>query len=156
MTPYLHPPIVHFTIALVAASVLFDLLGVLLGKDSLHAAAWWNLLAGTIAVILTVATGLLAERAAEHDEAAHGVLEVHKAIGLTALAMTLALFTWRAFAKGRLPRRLRALYLLVSVLTMGTVLAGGYFGGELVFGHGVGVRAVQGLSPQHLGQDHKH
>ncbi len=80
MTPYLHPAITHFTIALLAASVLFDLLGIFLGKDSLHAAAWWNLLAGSIAAIFTVATGLLAERSAEHDETAHEVLQVHKAI----------------------------------------------------------------------------
>jgi len=152
MPPNPHPLFVHFTLGLLIASVLCDLLGLVLKRNSLHSAGWWNLAFGALAALAAVATGLYAEWTVEHDEAAHRVMEVHKAIGLAALGLTGALFTWRSACKGLLPKRFRPFYLSASVVLVSLLAAGGYYGGELVYKHGVAVQGAQGAP----GHPHEH
>ena len=59
--PNLHPIFVHFPIAILALSVVFDLLSILLKKMDLERAGWWALLAGTVFLVAAIVTGLLAK-----------------------------------------------------------------------------------------------
>ncbi len=46
----LHPPIVHFAIALAIVGVIFDFVGLILRKESLKNAGFWTFVIGVIAV----------------------------------------------------------------------------------------------------------
>lgn len=150
MPPNPHPLVVHFTIALFFISVLCDVLGWLLKKESLHTVGGWNLIFGFFGAIVTVATGLLAERSVGHNDAAHAIMETHKTFGLILLSLMAALFLWRIFRRGQIPQKLLAVYLFIAVLGVGVMSMGAYYGGELVYTHGVGVRAIPKTA------DHEH
>jgi uncharacterized membrane protein len=54
----LHPILVHFSVALTAASVLFDFASLLLDRASLADAGWWTLALSAVVTVGTVATGV--------------------------------------------------------------------------------------------------
>lgn len=59
--PNWHPLSVHFPLAIPTFSALFDLGGILFMRDELNRLGWRCLLAGVAGLLVTVATGLLAE-----------------------------------------------------------------------------------------------
>lgn len=142
MPPNPHPLVVHFTIALFSISVLCDVLGWLLRKESLHTVGGWNLIFGFFGAIVTVATGLFAERSVGHNNAAHAIMETHKTFGLIVLGLMAALFLWRIFRRGQIPQKLLPVYLLIAIAGVSAMTVGAYYGGELVYTHGVAVRAM--------------
>jgi len=148
MPPNPHPLVVHFTIALIIASVLCDLLGWLWKKPFFHTVGWWNLVFGFFGAFVTVATGLYAEGHVEHTDAAHAVMEKHQTLGLTVLGIVAGLFLWRLLRRGEIPQKLWSLYLVVGIAAVGVMTVGAYYGGELVYTHGVAVRAVS-PPPEH-------
>ncbi len=158
MPPNPHPLVVHFTVALFSVSVLCDVLGWLLKKEALRTVGWWNLLFGFFGTLVTVATGLLAERSVGHNDAAHAVMQTHKTFGLIVLGLMAALFLWRAFHRGQIPQKLLAVYLLIAIAGVGVMTVGAYYGGELVYTHGMAVRAMpQPASHEHeSGEQHRH
>src|SRR5438067_802217 len=81
--PPLHPILVNFTAALLPASFLSDLLGVVLRKEALKSAGWWTLLyAATVTPVTAVAGWLWMRSMGDMD---HSEMSVHKWLG-TALA----------------------------------------------------------------------
>lgn len=154
----IHPILVHFAIALFFLSVLFDILGKLTKKEGFHSAAWFNLLFASLSVIATVIFGLIAEGRAPHTDAGHELLETHETIGFIVLGIVLILTIWRIILKGKLPVKGLAIYLIVSVLGVGLMFVGGYYGGEMVYTHGYGVKAAT-QSTEHIhseGESHGH
>ena len=154
----IHPMFVHYTIGLFMMSVLFDILGKLTKKDGFHVAAWFNLLFAGFAVIATVISGLVAESRAPHTDTGHELLETHETIGFIVLGIILLLTIWRIVLKGKLPVRRLVIYLIVSVLGVGLMFVGGYYGGEMVYTHGYGVKAVA-QTTQHIhgeGESHEY
>jgi uncharacterized membrane protein len=137
-----HPQVVHFTIALFSVYVLFEILGVLTGRQSFRLAAWMNLLFAGAAAIVTVLTGLLAANNVAHNDAAHEIMERHETIGFIVLGIILLLVVWRLFLKGKLPGKLLWLYIVVALVGVGTMFFGAYLGGEMVYTYGVAVKAV--------------
>jgi len=136
----IHPILVHFTIALFSLSVLFDILGKLTKKEGFHAAAWFNLLFGSLSVIATVIFGKIAESGAPHTDTGHELIEIHETIGFIVMGIILILAIWRIILKGKLPLKGLVIYLVVAVLGVGLMFVGGYYGGEMVYTHGYGVK----------------
>lgn len=99
----LHPRVVHFTIALFSLSVLLDILGTLLKRESFHVAAWYNLLFSGLAGVVTVVAGLLAESRVPHGDAAHELMEIHEMLGLIVLGGIIFLLGWRLVLRGKFP-----------------------------------------------------
>ncbi len=138
----IHPVLVHFTIALFSLSVLFDILGRIFKKDSFHVAAWLNLIGGGVAVIATVIFGVIAESRAPHTDAGHALIETHETIGFIVLGIILVLAIWRFFLKGKLPVKGLAIYFVIAILGVFLMFVGAYYGGEMVYTHGYGVKAT--------------
>jgi uncharacterized membrane protein len=132
--------VVHFPIAILALALLFDLAGLLTKIHSLERAGWWSQVAGTVALLAAVISGLLAEKGVLVSELAHSTLETHQQFALLATAICCILLLWRIAHRTRLPARPRALFLSLMALTVIVIWAGSYFGGELVYKYGVGVR----------------
>ena len=137
-----HPYTVHFTIALFFSSVLFDFLGFWRNNKRLHAAAWFNLLLSGLATIFSVASGLWEKGRVALPPGTREVLEIHQTLAILITVFILGLMLWRIGSRDKLPLNKESLYLAIAAMGVVFLLSGAYFGGKLVYSHGVGVKTV--------------
>lgn len=132
--PPLHPILVNFTAALIPVSVLSDILGVVLGRQSLRAAGWWTLLFGAVITPFTVLAGWMWLQAS--PGMAHAEMTVHQWLGSGLAAGILLLALWRGRAH-RLGKPPGVPYLLAGTVVVGALVFQGFLGGSMSFGgHG--------------------
>jgi uncharacterized membrane protein len=141
-----HPILVHFPIALSVIATLLDVGRWVFDRDRLLRSDFWGgttplLLAALLGAFGAIATGLNAEPSGP-SEAVHELVEAHETLAFVATGLLAVLSFWRVGLRGAFPKRGGFLYLALS-LTLAVVLGyGSYFGGQMVFTHGVGVDAV--------------
>lgn len=141
----IHPFVVHFAVALLTVSVLFDLLSVTADRPHLQNAGWWNLFLGFLAALFAVITGLYAKNNAIFTQGVIPLLTYHQYLGIgTAVIFTL-LFVWRSYSGRNLPGRWEKYYLGVAILGVLVLLTTGLVGGLMVFEHGANVEEVKRL-----------
>jgi uncharacterized membrane protein len=135
----MHPIFVHFTIALTAASLVFDALGFFLENVSLAAAGGWTLVSSAILTLMTISTGLTSSTRAPVDEGeARSFLRAHMTLGVTFYGLLVMITFWRvSLWQGE--RRLSWLYLASLGIVSLVMTVQGYLGGELVYRYGVEV-----------------
>lgn len=135
----LHPILVHFTIALTAASVAFDAISFFFGVASLAEAGWWTLAASVVATVFTLATGVTSRmRLAVEEGAARSFLRAHMALGPLFFGLLIGVGLWRA-ALWEAGRGVTWWYLIAIAVVALVVGAQGYLGGELVYRYGAEV-----------------
>jgi uncharacterized membrane protein len=138
-----HPLVVHFPIALSAAAMIIDLGRWIFDRDHLVTAGFWGgttalLLLAFIGALLSLATGLNAEPSGA-SPAVSDLVEAHETLAFVATGLLAILSFWRIGLRGGFPRKAGFFYLLL-LLALTVVLGyGSYFGGQMVFTHGVGV-----------------
>src|SRR5690348_4166128 len=93
--PPLHPALVHFPIALVTLSFIFDLFGRMLRKKSLFSAGWWTLCAASITTILAMPLGYLDMKRDMLSPHTHELVDIHLKIGWVLFVVISALTLWR-------------------------------------------------------------
>lgn len=140
--PNLHPVFTHFPIALLTLGLVFDLLATLLKNMQLERVGWWSQLSGTIGLAGTVVSGLLAKSALSIPEGAKATLESHEQIAFVLAALATGLLLWRISSRMLLPSRMRAVYLILLATTVIVMWVGAWYGGELVYSFGTGVRSL--------------
>jgi len=148
----IHPIMVHFTIALFVAAVALDILGRLLDKDSLRSAGWWNLCAAALASVATVASGVLAESSLPHNDAIHEIMTLHERIGFAVMGIILVLFLGRLLLSKKALAWFPGVVMAVGVIGVALMLVGGYYGGEMVYTHGMGVKPMM----EKMMNEHEH
>ncbi len=139
----LHPPVVHFAIALIITGVIFDLTGFILNKESLKNAGFWVIIFGTISVWGAMFTGHFAEELVENTikgNLVYDLLEEHEEVGNILPWIVSILAGFRIFLNFRPNQKLFILYILAGLVIAGMVGFQGRLGGKLVFEHGVGVK----------------
>jgi len=144
----LHPMLVHFPIALLFASVLFDVAGKTLSRDSLREGACWLLGLGLAGGIASAIAGSLAEHAAEKAGVSEALIETHETLAYVTLGIMAVLFLFRLLFRNRFGTRAFWTYLVVAALGLVAVSATGHTGGSLVYQHGAGVTSAQHVSPE--------
>jgi uncharacterized membrane protein len=157
--PPIHPILVHFPVSLVTVSLGADVVGRLRPSAEARALGFWCLVvavvgaAGSVAAG-SVAAGFVAMYRADLEEATHLFVHLHRDVGLlllTALAL-LAVWRWRIW-RSTAANRVGWRYLLCAMAVFTLVVFQGWFGGELVYGHGAGVSAAgQGVESPEEGQ----
>ena len=140
MPANLHPLLVHFPIALLIASFLFDLIAALSKRDTFEKAAFWNLTFGLIAAAVTAVAGLQAEESVPPFPAMRETVERHETLAFITLGAFALLFLWRVAKGGKLFVRFRVYYLLLAFIGVLSLSATAYYGGELVYKFGVGIQ----------------
>lgn len=134
----LHPPIVHFPIALLLVGWAMGVWGHLDGRRPwLPEASTLLLWIGTAAAWAAMGLGLLAENTAPHVPPAWQTLNLHRTLGY----WTVGSFSTLSILRWRLGRRWERLLLFLWLAACALLLATGYQGGELVFAHGMGVKS---------------
>jgi uncharacterized membrane protein len=134
-----HPLFVHFPIALLSISWIFDLLGTILRKEELTRAGWWTQLSGTIALLAALATGLGAKASVSVPAAGAGHLARHEQVAFVAAALFLVHLYLRIRLQRTPGRRMTPALLVLSLVGLLLIWLGAWLGGELVYRFGVGV-----------------
>ena len=135
----IHPMVVHFPIALLITSVVFDFLAMRWRHKSFQDAGFYTLIAGLLGAAVAVLTGAMAEEVAEDKGIPESVLEIHEALGYATLLFFIGLLALRLLMRWKLIKEIPALYLAMGVAGIMILSAAGYFGGSLVYDFGAGV-----------------
>ncbi|MEK6603597.1 MAG: DUF2231 domain-containing protein [Nitrospirota bacterium] len=135
----IHPMVVHFPIALLITSVVFDFLAMRWRHKSFQDAGFYTLIAGLLGAAVAVLTGAMAEEVAEDKGIPESVLEIHEALGYATLLFFIGLLALRLLMRWKLISERPALYLAMGVAGIMILSAAGYFGGSLVYDFGAGV-----------------
>lgn len=143
--PNWHPLFVHFTIALFSiATGLFFVSKIVTNwrlEDQWLAAAYWNLWICALLSLGTVLAGWYAYNTVSHDTPSHLVMTVHRNWAIATFTVILALAIW-AVMQYRAKKRPTILFLAGMVIGFGLVATTGYYGGEIVYRHGLGVMSL--------------
>lgn len=137
-----HVVIIHFPIALFIAGVAFDFLALwkpfAKRRQTLTAAAYYNLMAAALSAVPAVATGVLAWQLQLDGASLKGNLRLHLALGIVS-SLLIWLVWWLHFRVYRNPERsLPAYRLPVEVLSVGLIALTGHLGGFLSGVNGAG------------------
>src|ERR1051325_3997551 len=132
----MHGGATHFPIALVMASTLCDLAGLLFPENreksrsaSFRATGFYTLMLGALGSFGAVLSGLVIS----HGEiGGDGNLARHHTFLWPAFGLLLALAVWRLVVGNEASPRAFKVYLAASVVTCGLMGAAGYWGGELL------------------------
>ena len=136
----LHPAIVHFPIALLIASVVLDACGVGFRRLSLTQAGFYTLIIGSLGATAAVLSG--PEHAAK-DAASLTILHRHELFAaLTVLCCLIMVGMRLGNAEGLFGAGVFG-YLALGVVLIVCIVLTGYFGGQMVYDHGVGVSQLQ-------------
>lgn len=139
----LHPMLVHFPIALLFVSVLFDVTSTVFTRESLREGAFWLLGLGFLGGIAAAIAGGQAEGAAEKAGVAEALIETHETLAYLTLGMMAVLLLYRLLLRNRFTTRAFATYLVAAAFGLVAVSATGHTGGNLVYEHGAGVNTAQ-------------
>ena len=160
--PNWHPIFVHFTVALFSVAALLFLVARFsppgaFGRTARQAARV-NLVLGVLFTVGTLLTGWYAYNTVPHDAASHEVMTTHRNWALIAAAAFAVVTGWcvRIWLANR---REGNAFVLVVVLASVPLVMAGHYGGELVYGHGVGVQQLpdtDGHAHNGDGHDHDH
>jgi uncharacterized membrane protein len=139
--PNLHPLAVHFPIALLTASLVLDLAGLVYQNSHAMKSGWWLFAAGSLGLAVTVITGLLAKSAVIIPDPALTVLGTHQELAFISAAVFAALLFWRIGSRTSIPPR-RTMFMSLYATAVLLMWLGALQGGKLVYHYGVGVRAL--------------
>ncbi|GMK40304.1 hypothetical protein PCCS19_33600 [Paenibacillus sp. CCS19] len=138
ITSHLHPILVHFPIALIAIAVGYDLVYAIMHRSLPPKQGLWLWLIAAVSAWLAVSTG--------PEEDAYGnttFLDIHSMLADATAWVVTALTAFRLFMHYRnkqIAKATLALYLVISIASLGLVLGTGYYGGKMVYSDGVGVK----------------
>ncbi|MSR07235.1 MAG: DUF2231 domain-containing protein [Gemmatimonadetes bacterium] len=135
----LHSALNDFPVALLVASVAFDLAASGPRRPALQAAAYWSLLAGAGTAIVTAVSGLVAGYFVEPEPAFRQTLLTHRVLGLAIAVVFSALAGWRLWRKNVFGVEEQQSYIVAALVGALAVLWAAHLGGIMVFEHGVGV-----------------
>ncbi|VAV83275.1 hypothetical protein MNBD_DELTA01-1511 [hydrothermal vent metagenome] len=141
--PNIHPLFVHFPIALLCGFLLLEALGAIMDKKCLRSTASAMLYLGTLATIVTFASGLAAAGSVGHDKIVHEVMTCHKSFALGVLILSIILSVWRIAVGERFSTFWRTIHFIVGIIMIVFLFMAADKGGTMVYKYGVGVQAVQ-------------
>ncbi len=134
----IHPLLVHFPIAFLSAFIVVDFIGTAMKNAAWREFASGLLYLGTVFAVFTVFAGFQAAETIPHGHNVHDIMERHEQLGMSILALSLALSAWRL----RRPVESWGFYNLLSIILAGVLICGADLGGLMVYKYGVAVQAV--------------
>lgn len=141
MSHPIHPMLVHFPIALLFTSVLFDLVFFFTGREEFKKGGFWLLILGWIAGLAAILSGGWSEEIAEKAGVPEAAIERHELFAMTTLALFAGLMLLRIWVRNRWSTRDRLLYTCMAMIGLSFLATTGYFGGDLVYRYGAGVQS---------------
>lgn len=147
--PNWHPMFVHFSVALLATSVVLFVLTKFAThwrlEDQWLATAYWNLWLGTLFTVGTVAAGFLAFNSVKYDDLAYVAMLEHRLWALATAGTFLVLAVWGVI-QYRAQQRPPLVFVIAMVVGGMLLLSAAWHGDELVYRHGLGVKSLPNLN----------
>lgn len=135
----IHPMAVHFPIALLSASVLFDLLSSRWRQEDMRVVSLYTLILGLCGAVVAVITGTVAEEAVEHSGVPEWILEIHETLGFASFWVFAGLLGLQVAQRLGWMRERRALSISLGLVAVAVLIIASYYGGSLVYEFGAGV-----------------
>jgi uncharacterized membrane protein len=145
----MHPPIVHFLIAMPVIVLLLEVLNLMMKKKAVGGVSFLLLVLTMVAAVAAYFTGLTDGKEAYPalTEAAKAALGDHKQLGAYILIGSAVVLVLKLLAMlGN--KFLKALYILILIIFLVLLFKQGKEGGELVYTHGVNVKQVKTLDDE--------
>ena len=136
----LHPSMVHYPIALLPVSLAADTLGLLTRNRSLLELGRLTMPIAAASAALAGILGLIAQEVVDTDEESAEMLATHRTLNLALIGVAGAMAIKRFGEKKPEPG-----YLALGAGGLAAMIYSAYLGGQMVYEHGVGVRAAGGL-----------
>lgn len=133
----LHPIVVHFVIAMVLFSVVFDVIGYFTKNSRLFEVSWWNMCVATVSIFVAIIFGQFEAGLAKPYDVVQPVLNMHTLIGWSLSGVICAITAWRYVIRLRTPDKLPIPYLGVGLVLASLVFLQIYLGDELVWIYGL-------------------
>lgn len=153
--PNIHPVLVHFAYALTVTGALCLFIVSLAPsggwRDTLKHAGDWMLAIGGAFILATVAAGFQAYYSVDHDGPSHAAMTVHRNWAVPTAIAILVLALWRWIRRAERPSLLISLPMLAAAASLSVTA---WWGGNLVYGHGLGVSRIPVVTGE--GHDHEH
>jgi uncharacterized membrane protein len=139
-----HPALSDFPMVFLSVAVLVDVVALVSGNRFWWMVSFGTVVAGLVAAVPTAAAGLIDYGTSPEGQPALRTGTIHMVLMLTAVAC----FGIELLLRGTsVPQGALLLSTVgLDALGAGILVMGGWFGGELVFGHGLGVRRSRGTS----------
>jgi uncharacterized membrane protein len=155
--PNWHPIFVHFTVALLLVAVMFHVLSqVTRNADragQFAIVAKWLLWVGAGFTVATVAAGFYAYNTVDHDTPSHLTMTTHRNWALITASVFIAAALW-SVTLFRENRTRNPVFTGVLIIGAGLLAVTAWYGGELVYRHGLGVMALPKAEGEGPGHDH--
>lgn len=134
-----HPMMNHVSLGTWLVAAPFDVLGLWLGSPVWWVVSFWSIVAGLAAAGPTILSGMVDYAANVRGSRPERLAIIHMALMLTVVGVFALSLVCR---HGPEPVDSASRLLATGCDCLGSLLlaVGGWFGGELVYGHGVGVR----------------
>lgn len=150
-----HPLFVHFPVALVLVTLLFEVFWWLTKRESFRKTATYLLYLGALSAVAAVITGYIASNGLGHDAPGHEFVHEHRDVMLwmsgLLVVTTLPVIFLRTVREGKW----RRLLILPLVVISALLIYGADKGGQLVFEYGTGVKAIsEGTTEETEGHEH--
>lgn len=143
----LHPSLVHFPIALFPVAIGADLLGRLTGSEKLRELGRMTMPLAAIGGAVAGVAGLIAQEEVRAEGRAGDMLTTHRNLNLALVAAATGMAAYRARTE-----RPSAGYLALGLAGWALMNYTAYLGGHMVYEHGVGVEAADGVRAGHGAQ----
>jgi len=131
-----HAMLTDFPAALFAATVLFDLLGLISGDSQFATVSWWTLSVGLLFALVTALFGLIDWLGIRSGTRAKNVGLWH-GLGNLVVVILFAASWWLRFGAANYTPP--GVAVLLGIVAIGIALVTLWLGGELVFRHRIGV-----------------
>jgi uncharacterized membrane protein len=132
---------VHFPIALLFTSVFFDLMGSMTGNKNFRQTAFWLLILGLIGGIAAAVFGAWNEEMVEAAGVPEMAVDRHETLAIITLVVFGILLAYRWWTLNRWSAQNHVIYLSVAMLGLLLLSVTGFYGGELVYRYGAGVKS---------------
>lgn len=145
----LHPPVVHFMIALPVVILVLELVNLMMKKKALSGFSFFLIILTVVVAAGAYLTGLVDGKEAFPllGEAAKSELAEHKLLGTYLMLATVVVLFFKILSMlgGGF---LKSIYLLVLIAFVAGIFKQGTEGGELVYTHGMNVEQVKVLDDE--------
>jgi uncharacterized membrane protein len=132
----MHGGATHFPIALIMVSVAFDVAGFWWRDEArvreFRSVGFYSLLVAAAASPFAVLSGIALSKGIVLGT---GLLALHHYFIWPAFGLLIGLAVWRLVVRDRASRRAGGCYLALASLTLVAMMAGGYWGGEMLIGN---------------------
>ena len=136
----IHPMVVHFPIAFLLASLLFDLIALRWRGQECRATSLSLLALGVLAALVALLTGHLAEEAVEHSGTIpKQAIDTHEELAFAAFWVFAGLLGVKLLSYWGWMRERALFVLFIGVGGSVLLLVASYYGGDLVYRYGAGV-----------------